>query len=341
MSKPIHQPDDFGDYLRESVHELGLSLLDVQREHGIALYKNVLGQERVTREKLDRLLNALPFPPEKKLEINARYEGQDCSTVRSVVIAGVRRHTQELFAERIGISTSAITYILHGDARRREGSNAHEVTWKTWSAIAKAMQLDNFEELNLWRKHMQELLAAEGTPPLGIQAELLLARRPDVSMHKWRTKRPAPFDQMTVRGFQQFIRDLRDGTPHPWSINADLLQVLAAEPMEATGFGAEWLAAVRKNHADRAEELELEAGATAFYAARKELLKQIVARRGPVTRPRRVAAQSPANGEQDEVMAVGDEELDGDEEARLLDHVDPDELWSQEDEHPSDEDFAF
>ncbi len=40
-------------------------------------------------------------------------------------------------------------------------------------------------------------------------------------------------------------------------------------------------------------------------------------------------------------MAVGDEELDGDEEARLLDYVDPDELWSQEDEHPSDEDFAF
>jgi hypothetical protein len=265
--------------------------------------------------------------------------------VRSVVIAGVRRHTHELFAERAGISTSAITYILHGDPRRRDGSELHEVTWKTWEAIAKAMQLDEFEELNLWRKHMQELLESEGTAPLGVQTELLLARRPDVSVHKWRTKRPAPFDQMTVRAFQQLMRELRDGTPQPWSTNADLLRVLAAEPMEATGFGAAWLKTVREDHADQAEELQLEAGVTAFYAARKELLKQIVARRGPAkTSPRSVArpaAQAAGNGDGEEEIPVVDEELDGDEEARMLDRVDPDELWSQEDDDPSADDFRF
>lgn len=329
MGKPLPEPDDFADYLRESVTGLGLSLLDVQRDHGIALFKNVLGQERMTREKLERLLAALPFDLGKKAEIAQRYEGQGRESLRAVVVAGVRRHTQELFAERANVGTSAITYILHGDPRRREGSDVREVTWATWAALAKVMELPDLKTLELWRKHMKAVFEAENDPtPLGTETELLLARRPEMSANKLRAQRPAPFDQMSVRAFQSFLRELRAGTPHPWPQMQALLDAFKAVPFEATGFALEWMKVVRdKCMPDQQETLQLEAGKAAYFAARLALIKQIAA-----ARPQSEARPRGPAGRQEVEPDFSDDDDDEEEEDVVYAAEDADEEPPTDDE---------
>ncbi|MBP9750689.1 MAG: hypothetical protein KBC95_02465 [Candidatus Peribacteraceae bacterium] len=313
MGKPLAEPDDFADYLRESVTGLGLTLVDVQRDHGIALFKNVLGRERMTRDKLERLLTALPFQPDKKLEILSRYAGQARESLREVVVAGVRVHTQEGLAERADIGTSAISYILHGDPRRREGSVAREVTWATWLAIAKVMDLPEFRTIALWRKHMKAVLEAEdGATPFGTEVELLLARHPELSMNKLRTERPAPFDQMTVRAFQGFIRDLRAGEPQPWPQMRSLLDVYGAVPTEETGFALEWAKAVRPLSTKKQSTMQLKEGEAAYLAARLALIKQVAAERNGGKLPVR---RAPVARTEPEADFSGDEPEEEDEDA--------------------------
>lgn len=286
MSTPIEQPEGFGDYLRETVEGAGYTLERFQKEHGIALWKNVLGHERVTREKLDRLLQSLPLSPEKKIEIEARYEGQDLKTLRSVVIAGIRRYTQEAFAKRAGISVSALTYILNGDARRRDGE-VHEVRWTTWEKIAAAMNIGAPENLFVWRKHARDVLGGDDIDPLGLEMELLFARRPDVSMHKWRDSRPEPYKDMTVRAFQKHARSLRAGEVLPWSETETFLKVLAPEPVETTAVATEWLKKTKNIGQNERSKLGYPAADAAMRAARLVLLKQIAASRPKRTEPDR------------------------------------------------------
>ncbi len=315
MGKPLTEPDDFAEYLRDSVADLGLSLLDVQREHGIALFKNVLGQERMTREKLERLLTALPFEPAKKLEIISRYTGQARESVQDVVTAGVRLHTQEGLAEKADIGTSAISYILHGDPRRRGGSQTREVTWATWEAIAKVMNLPEFRTIALWRKHMKAVLEARnGATPFGTEVELLLARHPELSMNKLRSERPAPFDAMSVRALQAFMRKLRAGEPQPWPQMRSLLDVYKVVPTEETGFALEWAKAVRPLATKKQGELKLKEGEAAYLAARLALIKQIAAERNAGKPPARRASAARIESETD--FSGDDVEVDGDD-ARL------------------------
>lgn len=329
MGKPLTEPDDFADYLHESVTGLGLTLLDVQRDHGIVLFRNVLGQERMTREKLERLLTALPFEPDKKLEILSRYAGQARESLREVVVAGVRVHTQEGLAERADIGTSAISYILHGDPRRREGSVAREVTWATWLAIAKVMDLPEFRTIALWRKHMKAVLEAEdGATPFGTEVELLLARHPELSMNKLRSERPAPFDTMSVRAFQGFIRELRAGEPQPWPQMRSLLDVYQAVPTEETGFALEWAKAVRPLATKKQGELKLKEGEAAYLAARLALIKQVAAERNGGKLPVR---RAPVARTEPEADFSGDD-VEGDEDDSRLARFDAaeddgDEAW--------------
>jgi hypothetical protein len=328
MGKPLPEPDDFADCLRESVADLGLTLEAVQQQHGIALFRNVLGRERMTREKLDRLLAALPFEPGKKAEIARRYEGQGRESLRAVVVAGVRRHTQEGLAEQADIGMSAITYILHGDPRRREGSEAREVTWATWTAIAKVMELPDLKTLELWRKHMKTVFEAENdATPLGTEMELLLARRPEMSANKLRAQRPAPFDQMSVRAFQAFLRELRAGTPHPWPQMQALLDAFKAEPFEATGFALEWMKVVRDERMpDQQEILQLDAGKAAYFGARLALIKQLAAARGPST----VAPKSRAAAAEADVDFSDDDDSEEENADRAVEDADEEPMGEEE-----------
>jgi hypothetical protein len=128
MTKPISQPEGFPDALRTALRGADLTVLGVQEQYGIALQKNVLGLEDVTREKLDRLLSNLPLAPDAKTALEAAYIGPDRSSVYAVTVAGVRRFTQEVLATRANTSSSAISYILHGDQRRRADTCRHEVS---------------------------------------------------------------------------------------------------------------------------------------------------------------------------------------------------------------------
>ncbi len=324
MSTPIHQPDDFGQFLREAIGSLGMTVEGVRVEYGISLQKNVLGQERVTREKLDRLLAALPFDAGTKADIESRYEGQAKDTIESVVIAGIRRHTQETFAKKAGVSVSALTYILHGDPRRREGSDVHDVKWQTWQKIANAMNMHELDQHLVWRKNAKDVLAAEGQKdPLGLEIDLLLARRPEATLQNWRKERPASFQEMSIRGFQAFIRSMRAGELQSWEQVSALLKDLGADAIEAVGIAAAWVTKAQQLQKKEAAELGLVTAKNFLMAERLKLLKAINDRRPKTERTisRPSAASRPDPDEP---------EHDGEDEDDATGVIERDDAWDDE-----------
>lgn len=251
MTTPLHEPDGFPDTLRTVLADADVTIVSVLEQFGLALQRNVLGRERMTREKLERLLQLPILNLEHKQRLLEAYEATEEEGMRGVVIEGIRRYTQEDLAKRAGVSVSALRYIRNGDSNRR--GDAHEVQWGTWSAIASVMALSPFRTLQLWRGDTRCILESEGiTSPLGQEAELLMRRRPEHSANRWKGNPPEQFAQWSVRGRTAFLKALREGNPQHWDHVAMLLDATSAETAERLGMIVGWLKAA--NDIDDAEE---------------------------------------------------------------------------------------
>ncbi len=163
------------------------------------------------------------------------------SSMAGIVRANVRRFGMEDIAQKAGVGTAMLTYLMHGYSHSdREKKGPHHPPLETWRKIAQALGLEEKHLRDIWSNDMRRFgRDVEGKNELGAEAGMLL-REKGIATRDWRKNPPEVLKGKTIRERDEIARSFRNGDLMTWQDWELFTRMLELDEPRIEGVAAAW-----------------------------------------------------------------------------------------------------